>query len=178
MPSSAQAIAAYIHAKDGNRPHLLRAAFTDNARLRMVIQTDAISFPAESAGRDAIALTLVSQFNQTYENIYTMCIGTPPPADARQFHCDWLVVMSQKLDGAVRIGCGRYDWTFDAAARVTGLTITIRTMSTLDAGLQRPVLDWVAQLPYPWCSLEAAGAATGAPDCVRPVLALLRQPES
>ena len=43
MPSPIEAISTYFHAKDGNRPHLMRRAFAEKAQLEMVVNTDAIS---------------------------------------------------------------------------------------------------------------------------------------
>jgi hypothetical protein len=152
MPTPADCIAAYILAKDGNRPHLMDAAFTPDATLKTVLHTDAIAFPAASHGRAAIAETLVRQFNQKYENIYTLCVGPAPDAGVRSFACDWLVAMSQKQYGAVRIGCGSYDWSFTPSGeRVRALTITIETMALMQPDTLAPVMAWVAALPYPWC---------------------------
>lgn len=109
MLTQSESILAYIKAKDGNRPHLLDAAFTEDATLQMIVRTEAISFPASSVGREAIAETLVRRFNQTYENVYTLCIGSPPTANSETYSCNWLVAMSEKQGGAVRVGCGRYD---------------------------------------------------------------------
>jgi hypothetical protein len=156
----AESIRAYIRAKDGNRPHRLDAAFTEDATLQMIVRTEAISFPAASVGREAIAETLVRRFNQTYENIYTLCIGQPPPVDATAFACDWLVAMSEKQGGAVRVGCGRYDWSFTPAEhRVRALTITIEAMETLPPDTLQSVMKWVSALPYPWCDREPAMVA-------------------
>jgi SnoaL-like domain len=152
-------IAAYIRAKDGNRPHLLDAAFTDDATLQMIVRTAAISFPASVAGRDAIADTLVRRFNQTYENVYTLCIGSPPAVASEVFSCDWLVVMSEKQGGAVRIGCGRYDWSFAASGgKVRALTITIDAMEILPPDALAAAMDWVSALPYPWCDRRTLAA--------------------
>jgi SnoaL-like domain len=174
--SPAESIAAYISAKDGNRPHLLDAAFTPDATLRMVVRTDAITFPPASQGRDAIAETLVRRFNQTYENVYTVCIGLPPAAGAQAFSCDWLVAMSEKQGGAVRIGCGRYDWTFEPdGPRVRALTITIEAMQVLPAERLAPIMGWASCLPYPWCSLQAAQEAPVAIPGVRQIVQYLRR---
>ena len=100
--SPADVIDAYVRAKDGNRPHLLRAAFTDTATLRMHVRTAGISFPPGAVGREAIAQLLVSRFNETWENIYTLCVGSPPRAGVTSFACGWLVAMSSKTDGDVR----------------------------------------------------------------------------
>ena len=152
MLQPADAVHAYIRAKDGNRPHLLEDAFVADAELRMVVQTAAIAFPPVTSGRSAIADTLVRRFNQTYENIYTLCIGEPPSKTADSFTCGWLVAMSEKQDGAVRLGCGRYDWSFSAPGHeVRALTITIAAMETMPAETLAPVMGWISALPYPWC---------------------------
>lgn len=160
MLSPADSILAYIRAKDGNRPHLLDWAFTPDAYLSMCVQTQSISFPPESYGREAIADTLVRHFNQTYENVYTFCIGTPPGNSVKTLSCPWLVVMSEKQSGAVRVGCGYYDWTF-SGHRVCALRITIACMELLPPDTLDLVMDWVSGLPYPWCSEGAivSGAA-------------------
>ena len=175
----AECIRAYIQAKDGNRPHRLDAAFTEDATLQMIVRTEAISFPAASVGREAIAETLVRRFNQTYENIYTLCIGQPPAVDATAFACDWLVAMSEKQGGAVRVGCGRYDWSFTSAEhRVCALTITIEAMETLPPDALPAVMDWVSALPYPWCDRELAVATSAVQPQVLHVLRRLRHEES
>lgn len=157
MPTLADSIFAYINAKDGNRPHLLDAAFTSDAVLQMVVKTEAISFPPSSVGRDAITEILVRRFNQTYENVYTLCIGSPPEPSDESFSCNWLVAMSEKHNGAVRVGAGRYDWSFERIEqKVRALTISIATMEILPANTLDPIMKWVSTLPYPWCSLQAA----------------------
>jgi hypothetical protein len=175
MISPAVSIVTYIRAKDGNRPHLLDTAFSEDAVLQMLVRTESISFPASCVGREAIAETLVRRFNQTYENVYTWCIGAPPVPNAEGFSCDWLVAMSEKQGGAVRIGCGRYDWSFSRPDhRVRSLAITIEAMETLPRETLAPVMKWASNLPYPWCSRELV---TGTPPHlpgVPHVLELLR----
>ncbi|MDM0112244.1 hypothetical protein QTI66_08785 [Variovorax sp. J22R133] len=153
--SPAQAIEAYIRAKDGNRPYLLNASFAADASLRMDVRTDSVAFPPESSGREGIAETVVRRFNQTYENIYTLCIGSPPRGNANSHSNIWLVAMSEKSSGAVRVGCGRYDWSFEEnGGRVKSLTITIETMAMLPPATLASVMNWVSALPYPWCSQQ------------------------
>jgi hypothetical protein len=150
-------------------------AFAEDVTLQMIVRTDAISFPASSVGRKAIAETLVRRFNQTYENVYTLCIGAPPRDDTEIYSCDWLVAMSEKQGGAVRIGCGRYDWSFaHVEHKVRGLTITIEAMEVLPAEALAPVMRWVSALPYPWCPQQAVVRAP--PSCASAlhVMRLLR----
>ena len=157
MPTPTESITAYIHAKDSNRPHLLDAVFDANATVQMHVQTDAISFPSLLQGRDAIAETLVCRFNQTYENIYTLCVGEAPLASALTYSCDWFVVMSEKQSGAVRVGCGRYDWWFAVPDyTVKCLAITIVEMGNYSPDTLRSVMSLVSPLPYPWCGRHLA----------------------
>jgi len=85
MKTPSESIAAYLHAKDGNRPHLLAQAFTDDAMLQMAVHTGAISFPPVSRGRETIGEVLVRRFGQSYENVYTFCPASPPEAGAQVF---------------------------------------------------------------------------------------------
>ena len=165
MTTLKDSIESYILAKDGNRPHLLMDAFAPDASLAMTVKTSAIAFPQETQGRDAISSVLVSDFALKYENVYTFCVGAIPADDQREFSCDWLVCMTEKTTGAVRIGHGRYDWTRDAdSAQVTRLHITIEAMDTLPATFADSLLRWASRLPYPWCERDAL--KSDAPDNV------------
>jgi hypothetical protein len=120
----ADLVATYVHAKDSNRPHLMKGAFAPDATLDVVANTGTIAFPPRTAGIDAITATFISGFAQTFENVYTFCLCARPQEDAPTFSSAWLVGMSEKAGGAVRLGSGRYDWVF-RAGRVQHLTITI-----------------------------------------------------
>jgi hypothetical protein len=141
----------------------------------VIVQTDAISFPPISKGRDAFTDTLVRHFNQTYENIYTFCLADPPRGEVKAFSCPWLVGMSEKLSRAVRVGCGRYDWSFTNTGRVCGLVITVGTMETLPAEVLEPVMQWLSALPYPWCPASAAAQGIPALNELRKVTLTLRE---
>lgn len=170
----AAAIEAYLRGKDGNRPHLLRAAFTEDAQLAIRVNTVGIAFPPGAEGCEAIADLLVRQFNQTWENIYTVCIGDPPDAAVASFSCNWLVTMSAKSDLGARIGCGRYDWTFDAHTGLArSLVITIETMIA-SAERADAIADWSATLDPPWCSEAQLQALASDAPALRSVLATLR----
>jgi hypothetical protein len=71
---SKQLISRYISAKDGSKPHLMQSVFSENATLNMRVNSDNISFPADTAGVNDITDVLIHKFNQTYENIYTLCL--------------------------------------------------------------------------------------------------------
>lgn len=156
--NASQAIANYIFAKDHNRPHLMRRAFCEAADLQMVVKSGAISFPPAVSGRDGITDVLVRRFGQTYENVHTFCLCTPPVSGVKSFACDWLVGMSSKADGSVRVGCGRYDWAFaeEGLGLATRLKITIEQMLVLHPAALGEVMDWLSSLPHPWCSSTLA----------------------
>lgn len=167
----------YLLAKDENRPHLMKDAFSETATLEMLVKTDRIAFPALSHGRAAITDVLVRKFGQTYENVYTFCLQRP--AGTPEFSCDWLVGMSDKTSGTVRIGCGRYDWRFGRGAPYLAehLLITIEAMQTLATDQLDIVFSWLTSLPYPWCTAEQALATAPAIESLEPVLNYLRRDE-
>jgi hypothetical protein len=176
MTTLEQSIETYIHAKDGNRPHLIAQAFAPAAELVMDVKTGTIAFPSAVVGAGEIARVLVSEFAQQYENVYTLCIGAPPAAAADAFDCDWLVCMSEKRTGAARVGYGRYAWRSEGAhGLVTHLRITIEAMHVLPAVWNAPILEWVSALPYPWCPAgRLAVSAPDQPDVQRVVVELQR----
>ena len=151
-------IATYIRAKDSNRAHLMSTVFAPGAKLEMAVQAGTISFPPEASGLDAITDVLVRRFGQTFENVYTFCLCSPPVRDESTFSCPCLVGMSAKADGLVRVACGRYDWVFRSgeACLVERLKITIEPMQELPPGDLPIVMTWLSRLPYPWCPVEAA----------------------
>lgn len=146
-------IRTYLHAKDHNRPHLMAKVFAPAASLEMTVKTGAIAFPAVTEGLNSITDVLVRRFGQTYENVYTFCLQRPEPEGRTSFSCDWLVGMSDKEDGAVRVGCGRYDWRFQQALPflVERLHITIEEMQVVPAENLDAAMTWLTGLPYPWC---------------------------
>ena len=164
----------YFHAKDENRPHLMRNVFCDAAVLEINVKTDSISFPAVSRGVIAIADTLVRRFGLAYENVYSFYLQRPPAA-ATRFSCDWLVGMSEKATGNTRVGCGQYDWRFQRQAPhlVDRLVITIEAMQVLPPDHLQTVLDWLLALPYPWCSANAACSSAPRIDSLEPVFRYL-----
>lgn len=90
MNTAQLSIQRYINAKDSNCPHLLSQVFMPKAILDMVVRMGSISFPDHVEGREPIGEVLVSRFGQTFENVYTFCLGAPPPANADAFQCKWL----------------------------------------------------------------------------------------
>lgn len=131
-------------------------AFAGNASLEMVVKTDAIAFPAVSNGLAAITDVLGSKFAQSYENVYTFCLQSPPQTPVERFDCKWMVGMSEKQTGNARVGCGRYEWTFqrEQPFLVERLRITIESMLTFPPENLPLIMEWIGALPYPWCSGE------------------------
>jgi hypothetical protein len=148
-----QVLRAYFRAKDQNRPHLIDSVFRIDAVLEMHVNTEDISFPAIMHGRAAIADVLVSNFARTYENIYSFYLERPTSA-VTQFSCGWLVGMSEKNGGRIRVGCGRYDWRFqDGRPQLAShLVITITAMKFLPPQELDATLGWLQRLSYPWSS--------------------------
>lgn len=172
---AADAISTYIVAKDGNRPELMTRAFVDDSELEMAVKTDAISFPSSAKGLAQITQVLVTGFGDQYENVRTFCLSRPDAGLLPQFRCDWLVGMSARQGGAVRVGCGHYDWQFVSDdGRVKSLAIDIEVMCVLPAEDSKPIMRWVAALPYPWCSALQACETIPAIDALRPIAGFLR----
>ena len=179
MNTARQSIQQYIHAKDGNRPHLLGEAFTSTAILDMVVRTGSIAFPDHVESRAAIGDVLVRRFGQTFENVYTFCLAAPPAADATAFQCKWLVAMSDKTSGEARVGCGLYDWQFNPQSRLAErLTITIEHMKTLPATDLSGIMAWASKLDYPWCRPEAVVDNVPDSDVLHDVITFVLEPLS
>jgi hypothetical protein len=139
----------------------MKRAFTEAATLKMIVKTGAISFPPVSKGVDSITEVLVRRFAQSFENVFTFCLADPPKDKTGSFSCTWMVGMSEKESGAVRVGCGRYDWLFrtDEPFLARELTITIEFMQTLSSRSLGAIMDWLSGLPYPWCPVTTAVAS-------------------
>ena len=161
----------YFHAKDENRPHLLAGVFAADADLRVVNNSANIAFPETTHGREAIAEALVRRFAQTYENIYSFYMASPS-AEASQFSCTWLVGMTEKDSKSVRVGSGRYDWTFQSTAPslASRLIITIDAMQLLPPSEFEPVFAWLRRLNYPWSSAAEARDLAPSLEMLAPVL--------
>lgn len=177
MPSPFEVVSTYFYAKDGNRPFLMRRAFADDVQLEMIVNTDAISFPGSASGLAAIEEILCRRFANDLENVYTFCLARPTDANRRHFPCHWLVGMSAKNNGIIRVGSGRYDWYFSASKEglVERLTITIDVMEILPAEKLDRIMGWITGLPYPWCSPQEV--LSGIPDMgeLAPVVRYLRE---
>ena len=171
MHTPTDTIEMYLRAKDGNRPHLIAQAFAGGALLQMEMRQGGMVFPPSAQGREAIAETLVRNFGRSYENVYTFCLAEPPAPDSADFHCHWLVAMTEKDSRAVRLGCGQYHWRFAPGNRLAQeLRIVIEAMQTLPPADILPVMAWAVALGGPWCSMEQALATAPPIPAVRQVL--------
>lgn len=164
----------YVRAKDENRPHLTPRVFAADAVLHVRVCTGSIAFPSVTRGRCKITDVLVSSFAMSYENVYSFYMARPPEG-VDQFSCDWLVAMTEKPSGNVRVGCGRYEWGFDAAGSglAERLVITIEQMLTLPPAEQAGIFGWVETLPYPWTTPADVAAAAPGVAALAPVLGYL-----
>ncbi len=174
MCHAADLIERYVAGKDGHRPHLLSKAFSEDAALKMRVQTKDIVFPPEANGIEAISKVVCRDLHQRFENIYTFCFSPRPTIVDSLFSCGWLVIMSERDGGAIRVGGGRYDWAFtDDRTQVASLTITVSQMGTLSKELIAPVMHWVQQRGYPWIDrFEAEEAARSLPPLREELLQL------
>lgn len=169
--SAADAISTYILAKDCNRPQSMKDAFARDCELEMVVKTDAISFPSAAGGVDQVTEVLVTNFGNQYENVRTFCLSRPISKHLPHFHCAWLVGMSSREGGAVRVGCGHYNWYFGSEddSRVKKLVIDIEVMCVLPVETSAPIMKWLAALPYPWCSNLQACQSIPPIEALRPI---------
>lgn len=174
------AISTYIQAKDTNAPQLMKQAFAGDCELEMAVRTDAISFPSSAKGLEQITQVLVTNFGDQYENVRSFCFSRPNSDYPPYFRCDWLVGMSARQGGAVRVGCGHYGWHFgsDDDRRVKKLAIDIEVMCVLPAEGSKPIMQWLAALPYPWCSNVKALESIPAIDALQPIESFLRRMET
>jgi len=167
----------YFRGKDENRPLYIERAFAPDAKLDMALRTEAIAFPARTQGSAAIADVLARDFGRRYDNVHTYAMDRPErDAVLPEYHCNWLVVMTEKDTARVRVGCGGYDWRFEVESpyRVSALTITIEAMLVLPAASRDAIYAWVDVLPYPWCDPVSAVHDAPSVEALRPVLDYLR----
>ena len=172
MPiSAADVIAAYVEAKDRTHLQLLGRVFVEgDCEIEYADKTHLVSLPSSSRGLEQIAQMLAT-FGGPYENIRTFCLSRPNSNYLPHFRCDFLVGMNARQDGTVRVGVGQYDWHFgsDDDSRVKKLVIALELMFVLPASESVPIMQWLAALPYPWCSNIQACESIPAIDALRPI---------
>ena len=153
-------IGRYVQGKDSNQAHLFDAVFSDDAILKMRVQSDDIKFPAEVVGLEGITNTLCTEFNQRFENVRTLCFLDTVLRSNNLMNCRWLVGMTSKESGVLHLGYGEYHWTFEkdysalSQHQVKKLTIVIDEMTLLSdeeqAKHHTAILDWLSASTYPW----------------------------
>jgi hypothetical protein len=179
-PTPERLVRTYIRAKDENRPHLMEHVFAEDACLEIIVKSGTISFPPVTRGLASITEVLVRSFAIAYENVYTFCLERPDlQTRERGFSCDWLVGMSEREGGRVRVGCGRYDWRFspEGLCLVDRLVITIEVMQVLPPGCNKGVFEWLSGLPYPWCSAEVIAKTAPVVEGIEAVIQYLTRRE-
>jgi hypothetical protein len=166
----------YFQAKDENRPHVLEDVFASNAELVIHNQSANIAFPAFTQGRSAIAEILVRGFALSNENVYSFYLARPLPG-VREFTCPWLVGMSERSSGHVRVGCGTYEWAFEPHAphMASRLVVTIEAMQVLPIAESAGVFAWLRALNYPWSSAERALQSIPGNELLSPIARFLRR---
>lgn len=164
----------YFHAKDENRPQRLLRAFHPEIVLEFRNRSRNIDFPELTQGREAVTGVLVRNFAQTYEDIYTFALSRPATEGLRSA-CPWLVIMTDKASGCVRVGCGDYEWEADGAAPglMRRFTIAIDLMQILPPEFRPEAGRWVDALDYPWTSPGAVLASLPAHPDLEPLAAWL-----
>ncbi len=169
-PTPEAVLRGYFHAKDENRPHLLDNVFTSDVELIIHNQSTTIAFPAVTRGRSAVADVLVRSFALSNENVYSFYLARPR-FGIREFTCPWLVGMSERSSGQVRVGCGTYAWAFEPGApnMASRLVIDIEAMQVLPLTEAQGVFAWLRGLNYPWSSPEAALQSLPAHEFLSPI---------
>ena len=176
MPTPRTLLERYVQAKDDVRPGLMREIYAPDAALTYSIATDSISFPATTAGLDAITRTLVVDFATRFSRCRTYYVcDAPPPDDVLFARVPWLVIMRETAPGHLRIGKGYYEWAFGRAApgdlHVTAMRIHIERMDAIADRDSTLLAAAQADLPYPW--LTTATLRARYQDRARGALAFL-----
>jgi hypothetical protein len=166
----------YFHAKDENRPHLLEGVFASDAELFIRNQSGNIAFPAFTQGRSAIAEVLVRSFTLSNENVYSFYLRRPLRG-VREFTCPWLVGMSERSSGHIRVGGGTYEWSFEQHAphMAIRLVVDIEAMEVLPIAESAGVFEWLRALSYPWSSPEASLQGIPANELLSPIAQFLNR---
>jgi hypothetical protein len=149
----------------------LRRAFVEGlCEIEYADRTHLVSLPSSMQGLEQIAQFL-ADFGSQFENIRTFCLSRPKSKYLPHFRCDFLVGMNARQDGSVRVGVGQYGWYFgsDDEGRIKKLVIALELMCALPASASGPIMQWLAALPYPWCSGLQASENIPAIDALRPI---------
>lgn len=145
----------YLAAKDEQRPHLMKQVFSDDAVFESRFEFDT-DFPTDgpSVGQKAV-IDAFRGLGAMMENIYTVCTVDSVDDAETTMSCGWLVGMSERATGRVRVAWGDYRWTFDHhGTRATELIVTMKHMAFIEPEQLDAVMVWLRHLPSPWVSAE------------------------
>lgn len=169
------ALEQYIDGKDNNRPNRLEQLYTGDARLSFQMDTADMAFPPQVSGNREIARILSADFNRKYRQVKTYYLHRDNLVldGLRIEKQPWLVLMQEIDSGAVRAGCGYYNWQFvDSASGDLQLErhqISIHQMLSLPAERAEWLKALQHTLPYPWLALGQAIAVLQADAAVAPL---------
>ena len=154
-PAQHHVLTKYLEAKDQQRPFLFGEVFTSEAMFqsRFAFETD-FNDERPVHGLDAIA-GVFQRMGSRVENIFTVYTPSSVRWDAGALSIDWLVGMSERESGKLRLAWGDYAWRFNpAGTRATELVVLMRQMIELPASAGSSINHWLAELPAPWCEAE------------------------
>jgi hypothetical protein len=169
----------YVEAKDLTRPHLMRQIYATDAVLTFSIATDSISFPERVSGVDGITRTLIVDFAAKYNRCKTFYVCDSLPENTETITIvPWLVLMHEAARGCLRVGKGRYEWTFEPVGhggmQVVAMHIHIARMDTVDDADGRLLAAAQSVLPYPWLPPGVMHSRLGTLSETDPALNFLR----
>jgi len=147
----------YLQAKDESRPYLFRQVFPENGRFqtRFSIDTDF----DQGGMREGIAeiTNTFGMLGRFFENIFTTCpIESASYTEEGQLQSTWIVGMSSRDNGDIRIAAGAYLWTFDEeSGKVAELDVLMEHMLEFPGKHLAAIMDWLSALPQPWCETKA-----------------------
>lgn len=156
-------VRTYLHAKDGQRPHLFGRVFTPEATFTSRF-VQPIDFAQDQLSEGLAAITDVFRGLGAYcENIYTLYADdSVRVADDGSVEFRWVVGMQERETGKVRVAWGDYRWRFTSGGdRATALDVLMEQMPVFEPAAAAAIFGWLSALPEPWCSSKAL--AEGAP---------------
>ena len=144
-------VRAYLEAKDYQRPHRFAEAFTDDARFRTTFAFDTDWNSSDAVhGLPAITETF-RRLGAGFENLVTFCLPESLRWEDDALHMRWVVFMTGRKSGQIRVAWGDYQWRFTAInRRATSLDVHMHAMRELPSNPR--LLDWAMALPHVWCT--------------------------
>jgi len=155
-PYHDRVLRAYLHAKDCGVPARFADAFTPDATFTSRFEFET-SFSDEEprVGLAAIAETF-GLLTKHCDNITTLCTLDSVVTDGDTLRNKWIVAMTNRDSGCIRVAWGDYVWTMDPEAeRARSLIVNMRHMAEMGPEHAEVVLVWLRALPAPWCDGQA-----------------------